>query len=94
MVKSSRGRKHGTRHRFKRGMREKFTIEPMMNTFKVGEAVIITSYAADQSGFPHIRHVGKTGTVTGMRGNHYLIATKEGNKKKILILGSQHLRRK
>jgi len=90
MVRSSKGLKHGTRRKFKRGMREKFTVEKLIKEFKPQTKVIIKIYPSSQT-FPSPRYQGLVGTVLARRGKSYIISVKKGNKEKKLIIRPEHL---
>ena len=90
MVTASKGHKRGTRRRFKRGVRQKFTVEAYMKEFKPNEKVIVTIDPASQSS-PLPRFSGLVGVIEGKRGSGYVVTIKDGNKKKTIITRPEHL---
>ena len=70
MVKKSRGVQAKTRQLFKRGVRERTTVNKILEEFKEGSKVIIKIDPSSQKGRPFRRFQGKMGTVIEKRGVH------------------------
>lgn len=92
MVRSSKGHKRRTRHRLKRELREKFTVEPVIKEFKLGDKVIIKISPSART-FPHPIYLGLAGHVSGVRGRSYIVSVRKGRKEKSLIVRPENLRR-
>ncbi|HEY6050036.1 MAG TPA: 50S ribosomal protein L21e [Thermoanaerobaculia bacterium] len=95
MVKASKGIMEKTRQKFRRGPRQRglSPITRSFQTFAVGERVTIIIDSSVQSGWPHHRFHGMTGTVVGRRGNSYLVDVRFGGRIKQAICRPEHLRR-
>ncbi|MBI2971572.1 MAG: 50S ribosomal protein L21e [Candidatus Aenigmarchaeota archaeon] len=87
MVRKSYGKMRGTR---KKMAAKPKTITRYLATFSVGEMVHI-DYASQR--IPHPRFKGLTGKVIGIRGASYIVAVKDGNAAKQLMLRPEHLKR-
>ena len=92
MSKSGRGFRTGTRRKFKKPRREKFTVEKFLKEFSPGQKVIIHADPSSPKNIPHYRYKGKIGSVKKKRGQAYLVAVKLGNKDKTLMLRPEHLK--
>jgi len=95
MVKASKGIMEKTRQKFRRGPRQRglSPITRSFQTFAEGEHVTIIIDSSVQSGWPHHRFHGMTGTVVGRRGNSYLVDVRFGGRIKQAICRPEHLRR-
>ncbi len=93
MVLTSWGFRRKTRRKLNKGMREKFKPETFLKEFKVGDKVVIRQDAISQKGMPYPRYLGKTGTVTGMRGSSYVIDVRTGSNVNELQVRPEHLRK-
>ena len=62
------------------------------NPFEEGDLVHITINPSIQKGQPSPRFHGKTGKVIGQKGKAYIVALKDGNKPKELIVRPDHLK--
>ena len=91
MVKASHGPRRKTRRRLKK--RERLSIKKMLQTFEIGEKVVIKPHAAVQKGMPHRRFFGKVGKVVDRRGKAYVLEVKDGKAIKQVISLPVHLRR-
>lgn len=95
MVRRSKGTRSKTRSVLRKRPRERglpYTTR-VFQVFEVGEKASIIIDPSVHRGQPHHRFYGLTGTVTGKQGKSYLIEVKAGNKKKTLIVRSEHLRK-
>lgn len=91
-MKASRGFRHGTRNKLKKGIREKFKPEDYLKAFNKGDNVAIRLNSTSQKGMPHPKFNGMTGKVVGRRGDAYLVEFKDGNKAKTVIARPEHLK--
>jgi len=91
MVKASKGLRTGTRRKLSRAFRSKFTVTPYLRKFDAEERVIVSPNSASRRGMPHVRFMGASGVVRGKRGNAYIVEVKDGNKKKTITTGPEHL---
>ena len=91
-------RKHGYRsltrsmsrkHPRERGMRP---LSTYLISYKVGDLVDIKIDFSHHNGMPHRRFQGKTGRITEMRGNSFVIAVKDQNKMKTVICPREHFK--
>ncbi len=92
MAKSSMGFRTGTRRKFRKKHREKFTVESFLQGFKEGDKVIIDIDPSSQKSMPHYRYQGAVGTVKEKRGRGYVVNVKLGNKIMELTTKPEHLR--
>ena len=87
---------------FKSRSRNKLTKKPRvgrsnpitkkLQTFNEGDLVHIIIDPSIHRGQPHPRFHGKTGEIVGQKGKAYLVAIKDGNKPKELIVRPEHLK--
>ena len=59
--------------------------------FKVGDKVLI-SPKSEYKGLPHLRYRNRVGNIISKQGKCYRVEIRDGNKDKILICSSVHLR--
>ena len=69
----------------------KLTVPGLVSSFKVGSTVSIDPQSK-YSGMPHPRYRGRTGKITAVRGKAYVVAIKDMNMVKELIIAPVHLR--
>jgi large subunit ribosomal protein L21e len=95
MVKSSKGFRSRSRGTFTKEVREKGMppITRFLQTFEVGESVLVVLEPSDPHGQPHPRYQGRTCTVVEQVGRAYKIEFLDGGKKKQLIANPVHLRK-
>jgi large subunit ribosomal protein L21e len=95
MVKASKGIMEKSRQKFKRRARERglSPITRALRTFEVGEKAVIVIDSSLQTGWPHHRFHGLTGTVVEKRGRAYVIDVRFGGKVKQAIVLPEHLKR-
>lgn len=91
MTKPSKGLRHRTRSKLKKGSREKFKPERFIQEFKPEDKVIIKQDASSHK-MPHPIFRGKIGKVKGKRGRAYIIEIRAGNKTKELMVRPEHLK--
>ncbi len=84
-----------TRHKLQKSYKDKgkLSITRFFQKFEEGESVILKADPAYHKGMYYPRFHGKTGVISGMKGECYLIAIKDSNKEKELIVHPVHLRR-
>jgi len=73
--------------------RERTTVNQLLETFEVGDRVIIDIDSSTQDAMPHPRWQGKEGEVKVIRGDCYEVEIKDGGKKKTSVTSSAHLKR-
>jgi large subunit ribosomal protein L21e len=93
MVKSSKGFRSRTRGLLTKEARERGMppITRFLQSFAVGEKVIVRLEASDPHGQPHPRYQGRTCTVVARVGRAYRIEFLDGGKRKQLIANPVHL---
>jgi large subunit ribosomal protein L21e len=93
MVTGSKGMRSGTRRKLKKGLRDKFKPENLIQRFKAGDKVIISINPSSMRGIPHTRFKGKMGTVMGMKGSAFIVNAYIGKKKKEIYVSPEHLKK-
>ncbi|MFQ5951050.1 MAG: 50S ribosomal protein L21e [Candidatus Geothermarchaeales archaeon] len=58
-----------------------------------GQKVVVYIDPSFHKGMPHRRYHGKIGTVVGRRGRAYEVETRKGDKRVLLVVPPQHLRK-
>ena len=93
MVKSSKGFRSRSRGTFTKEDRERGLppVTRFLQTFEVGQKVIVRIEPSDPHGQPHPRYQGRVCTVLGRVGRAYRIAFADGQKPKELIANPIHL---
>ncbi len=92
-MRRSKGFRNNTRRLFYIGRSVRRTITKTLQTFDIGDKVLIKHDSSVQKGMPHPRHYGKLGNIVEKRGRAYRVAVKDGNKAKSLIARSEHLQK-
>ena len=95
MVKASKGIMGSSRQKLRRRPRER-GLSPItrgLRTFNLGDKATIVIDSSLQSGWPHHRFHGLTGTVVEKRGRAYVLDVYFGNKIKKAIAYPEHLKR-
>ncbi len=89
------GFRRKTRDKLKKPINErgKIRITQYMQTFKLGDKVLLKIDSALHRGMPFPRFHGKVGMVAGMQGACYKIAIDDGEKRKTLLVHPGHLQR-
>ena len=95
MVKASKGIMEKSRQKLRRRVRERglSPITRALRSFQLGEKATIVIDSSLQSGWPHHRFHGLTGTVVEKRGRAYVLDVRFGGKIKKAIVSSEHLKR-
>jgi large subunit ribosomal protein L21e len=93
MVKSSKGFRSRTRGTLKKSARTRGLppITRFLQTFNVGDRVIVRLEASEYRGMPHPRYQGKVCTVIARVGRSYRIGFTDGGKPKQLLAAPIHL---
>ncbi len=93
MVKRIGTGQRKTRHKFRKGYREKgkISLSRYFQELKPGDKVCLKIDSAQQKGRFHSRFHGKSGTVTGKQGFCYLVSVRDGHKEKTLYVHPLHL---
>ncbi len=92
MSRSGRGFRTGTRRKFKKPHKSKFTVERFLSEYKPSQRVVIDVDPSSTKNIPHYRYKGKVGTVRSKRGQAYEISIMLGDKEKTLMLRPEHLK--
>jgi large subunit ribosomal protein L21e len=95
LVKASKGGRRRTRYVMQKRARERglSPITRVFQEFEVGDKASVSLDPSMHKGMPHVRFHGKTGTVTGKRGDAYLLDIRDGGKMKKIIVRPEHLRK-
>lgn len=88
---------HGFRFKSGRKLKKKvrergLKLRKFLQTFELGQRVVIDIEPASQKGMPHPRYQGRSGIVVGQRGRAYLVQIRDGGKIKTLISRPEHLK--
>lgn len=73
--------------------RSKIRISSFLQTFSNGDRVALKAEPAYQKGQYFLRFHGKTGLVTGKRGDCYEVKIKDFKKEKMLVVHPVHLKK-
>ncbi|MBU90412.1 50S ribosomal protein L21e [Candidatus Woesearchaeota archaeon] len=94
MANNIGGSKRKSRHKLKKERRAKgkISISRFMQSFNVGQRVHLSIESSIHKGDYHLKFLGKTGVVRGLRGKCYEIAISDGGKEKLLIVHPVHLK--
>ncbi|MFH8080837.1 MAG: 50S ribosomal protein L21e [Candidatus Aenigmatarchaeota archaeon] len=92
MVVKSKGPRRRTRRILRRRLREKFTVNRFMQSFEIGDRVMIDLVPSQPKGRPFKRFIGKSGIVIDKRGDAYIILVRDGGKEKKVISRPEHLK--
>lgn len=85
----SRSRSLLSKHPRERGMRG---LSYLLFEYKVGDRVCFDIDPSSIRTAPHRRYHGLTGVIVGKRGKAYIIETKLGDKRKIIITTPEHIK--
>lgn len=93
MVKSSKGFRSRSRGTFTKESRERGMppVTRYLQTFQVGDHVMVRIEASDPHGQPHPRYQGRTCVVLARVGRAYRLGFLDGGKSKQLIVNPVHL---
>ena len=95
MTQRTGGFRKGSRHKLRKKPRDrgKVNINLLLQTFEINDRVRIIQEPAIHGGMPRPKYKNRVGIVTGTRGEAYIVAVKDLNKKKQLIVRAIHLRK-
>ena len=86
---------HGfrARTRDKLTLKERLTIDRILEKPNVGDKVVIKINPSFHKGMPHPRFYGRVGVIEGFRGDACIVKIIEGKKIKRIISHAVHLKR-
>ena len=95
MVKRIGSIRRKTKHLFKKSLRErgKLHLKNFLQTFKVGDRVVLKIDSTYQKGLFHPRFYGRQGIVKAKQGKCYLVQTKDMDKVKTVLTHPIHLKK-
>ncbi len=88
--KKAKGKRGKTRHLMKRKHTKK-GITKLFTELKENQTVRVNIDSSIHKGMPAALFQGKTGRITGKRGNCFEVEIKNGKMKKTIIAGAAHL---
>jgi large subunit ribosomal protein L21e len=91
--KKAKGKRAKSRGILKRKLREKLTVNKLLQEFVIGEKAIIKVNPSIHAGMPHRRFQGKIGIIKGKRGRCFEVEVSKGNAKATLILHPAHMQK-
>jgi len=93
MVRKSKGYRAATRSLFRKKPRQrgKIGLSRLLQSYQIGDRVVIKVEPSVHKGMPHKRYHGKVGVVKERRGRSYMISVSTGNKEKSVIARPEHL---
>jgi large subunit ribosomal protein L21e len=91
MAQKSHGSRHGTRKKFSKDGDTTLTVNDRMKTFEEGERVLVQYHHSVQRGRSHSRFHGRHGTITGTRGDAYVVEITDGKTDKEIYIKPVHL---
>ncbi|MFH0890238.1 MAG: 50S ribosomal protein L21e [Candidatus Aenigmatarchaeota archaeon] len=91
MVTRSHGVMWGTRKKLKKS--SKTPITRYLQVFERGDTVVVLPDSASNGGMPFPRFKGMAGKISGKRGDGYIVDVMDGNKRKILAVKPEHLKK-
>ncbi|MFW6040948.1 MAG: 50S ribosomal protein L21e [Thermoplasmatota archaeon] len=94
-MKRSKGTRQGTRKimRKKPSERGLIPVTRALQEFEEGEKARVKIEPSVHKGQPHRRFHGKIGVVQGKQGEAFVLKVKDGGKKKMVLVRSEHLRK-
>ena len=95
MVDRVGGFRRNTRHKMSKNVRKrgKISIRAFLQSFKIGEKVLLNAEPAYQKGMYCLRFHGKVGIIKKKLRTNYEVSITDGGKKKTLIVHPVHLTR-
>lgn len=93
MGRKAKGYRAGTRTLFRRHPRErgKTSLTKILQSYAVGEKVVLKIDPSVHKGMPHRRYQGKVGAIAAKRGRSYVIHVPVKNATKEIIARPEHL---
>ena len=95
MVKASKGVRRRTRNVLQKRPRQRglSPITHEFQIFEIGDKAAINMDPSVHKGMASVKFQGCTGTVSGKRGDAYLLQIMDGGKQKEVIIRPQHMKR-
>jgi len=95
MVKASKGVRRRTRKVLQKRPRQRglSPITHEFQIFEIGDKAAINLDPSVHKGMASVKFQGCTGTVSGKRGDAYLLQIMDGGKQKEIIIRPQHMKR-
>lgn len=89
------GLRRKARNKISKNVREKgkIKIKRIMQSFNLGDKVVLKLDPSFHKSYFHARFNGKPGFITGKRGSHYIVEITDSKKKKQLIVHPVHLKK-
>ncbi len=83
-----------TRSKFRKNIGEKgfLPITRFLQSFEIGQRVVLKAFSSYQKGMYHPRFHGKVGIISGKQGKCYFVEIKDGNTKKNILVNPVHLK--
>lgn len=93
MTRRTGGFRAKTRKKLRKKPRSKGKISTtrLLQSFKIGDSVIIRQEAAVHKAMPHPKFKSQTGKVVAKQGKAYVVQIKDGGKTKKLLAAPIHL---
>jgi large subunit ribosomal protein L21e len=91
----SNGTRSGSRSKLTKKIKERGMpkVNDLLKTFEIGDTVAVVVNPAVQKGMPFHNFQGRTGKITGVQGNCYVLKLKIGNTERKVISAPVHLKR-
>jgi len=89
----TKGPRSRTRKKLSKKVRGLPPVNRFLQTFRIGEKVVINIEPSVHRGMPFHRFHGRVGEVIGKRGRAYIVRIKDGGKVKLVIANPVHLQR-
>ena len=86
------GKRGKTRSKFRK-YDPKVSVNDIMQSFEMGEKVQIVIDSSYHSGLPHKSFHGLTGTISGTRGEAYIIDVLQGNQALKVVTTPVHIKK-
>lgn len=93
MTRKSKGMRHRARRKFEQPTGYRPTVTKFLQSFNVGQSVVIVPEPSSHKGAPYKRFKGKFGRVVQKRGKSYIVEVRDGEKLKKIISRPEHLKR-
>lgn len=95
MAKRIGGTRRKTRHIFQSSVREKgkISIRRYLESYSIGERVVLKAQPAIQDGLYFRRFHGKSGLISKKQGDCYMVTVTDGGVPKQIVAHPAHLKR-
>lgn len=93
MTQRTGGFRAKTRKKLRKKPRSKGKVSTtrLMQTFKIGDKVVINQEAAVHKAMPHPKFKSRTGVIVKKQGRSYMVRFKDGGKVKHVLAAPVHL---